>query len=82
MTLIELVLTLPIPRRVLRSAARALHPNKRRARGTIRLEMVGLGMALGAGAALLFAPNSGRELRRRIVARFDGGGHDPASAAA
>jgi YtxH-like protein len=75
MTLTDLVLSLPVPRSVLRTAARALRP-ARRARATARFEMLGLGLALGAGAALLLAPKSGRELRRQLFARFDGAARD------
>ena len=52
MTLAGLVLSLPIPRSALRSVVRALAP-KRRARLLARLEIVGLGMALAAGAVFL-----------------------------
>ena len=52
MTLARLVLSLPISRRALRSVVRALEP-KRRARLLARLEIVGLAMALGAGAVFL-----------------------------
>lgn len=69
MTLTDVALSLPIPRNVLRSAARVLRPTQR-ARASRRIEMLGLGMALGAGVALLWAPKSGRELRRQIFARF------------
>ena len=73
MTVTDLVLSLPIPRSVHRSAARALRPARR---ATARFDMLGLGLVLGAGAALLLAPKSGRELRRQLFARFDGAARD------
>ena len=34
--------------------------------------LVGIGIALGAGMALLYAPETGEKLRKRIGERFDG----------
>jgi gas vesicle protein len=37
---------------------------------------LGLGIALGAGVAILCAPQSGRDLRRQLSERFDGAADD------
>ena len=74
MTITDLALSLPIPRSLLRSAARALQ-STRRSSAPRQIGMLGLGMALGAGVALLYAPKSGRELRGQIAARLGGAGH-------
>jgi hypothetical protein len=46
--------------------------SRRRSHLLENLALVTLGAAVGAGAALLFAPNSGSETRARIGKRIDG----------
>jgi len=77
MTFTEIVRSLPASRDLVHSAVLALRPAPRRSlaghAGTL-----GIGIALGAGIALLCAPRSGRELRRQISTRFDDIVHHPA----
>lgn len=73
MTLAEVALSLPLSRSLLRSGVRALQ-GTRRSGAPRSIGTLGLGIALGAGVALLCAPSSGRELRGRIAARLGAGG--------
>jgi hypothetical protein len=75
MTLTDVVRSLPVARDIIQSAASVLQPSVRSS-ATVSVATFGLGMALGAGVALLCAPKSGRELRRQISARLDGAGHE------
>jgi hypothetical protein len=70
MTFTEIVRSLPASRDLVQSAVLALRPAPRR-NLTGHVGTLGLGIALGAGVALLYAPKSGRELRRQISARID-----------
>jgi len=76
MTFTEIIRSLPASRDLVHSAVLALRPAPRRNlagyAGTL-----GIGITLGAGLALLFAPRSGRELRRQISTRFDDIVHHP-----
>jgi hypothetical protein len=71
MTLYDVVRNLPTRRDdVMRMAG------YRRDHGSIyslstSLGLLGLGVAVGAGMALLYAPESGHKLRRRLADRFD-----------
>jgi len=71
MTLIELVRSLPLRHDELMRATghRAQHGAIYPVASSIGL--VGLGIAIGAGLALLYAPEPGQKLRRRLATRFD-----------
>jgi hypothetical protein len=71
MTLTDLLRSLPASRDLIDSAAHALRPAPQRSIAS-HLGTLGLGLAIGAGIALLCAPKSGRELRRHLSARLDG----------
>lgn len=73
--LTDVVRSLPVARDLIQSAASVLQPRPRSS-ATVGIAMLGLGMALGAGVALVFTPKSGRELRRQISTRLNGAGHD------
>ena len=71
MTLSDIVRNLPMRREEMIRAA-----GYRRAPGAIyatssTLGLLGLGIALGAGLALLYAPEPGQKLRKRLASRFD-----------
>jgi hypothetical protein len=67
----EFVRNLPASRDLFNSAVLALRPAPRRSLAG-HAGSLGLGLALGAGIALLCAPKAGRELRRQLSDRFDG----------
>jgi hypothetical protein len=71
MTLIDIVRSLPLARDELMRATghRAQHGAFHPVASSIGL--VGLGIAFGAGMALLYAPEAGHKLRRRLANRFD-----------
>ena len=71
MTFTDIVRSLPVSRDLVQSAVLALRPTPRRSL-TAHVGTLGLGIALGAGVALLCAPKSGRDLRRQLSERFDG----------
>lgn len=71
MTLTDVVRSLPASRDLLESAAHALRPAPHRSVAA-HFGTLGLGLAVGAGIALLCAPKSGRDLRRQLSARLDG----------
>lgn len=75
MTFTELAWSLPIARDIIQSAASVVQP-RMRSSAPVSIAMLGLGMAMGAGVALLCTPKSGREIRREISARFAGAGHE------
>jgi YtxH-like protein len=49
----------------------ALGLERRQSRVLERVALVGLGAAVGAGAALIFAPSSGEETRRKLTAQAE-----------
>jgi len=71
MTLTDVLRSLPASRDLIESGVNALRPAPHRSIvghfGTL-----GLGLAIGAGIALLCAPKSGRDLRRQLSSRLDG----------
>jgi hypothetical protein len=75
MTFTDIIRSLPVSRDLVQSAALALRPTPRRSL-TAHVGTLGLGIALGAGVALLCAPKSGRDLRRQLSERFDGAADD------
>lgn len=75
MTLTDIVRSLPVSRDLVQSAVLAVRPSPRWSL-TAHVGTFGLGIALGAGVALLCAPKSGRDLRRQLSDRFEGTVHD------
>lgn len=72
MTLIDIVRSLPLHRdELMRAAGYRARPGRLYPVAS-SLGLVGLGIALGAGMALLYAPEAGANLRKRLVERFDG----------
>ena len=77
MTFTEIVRSLPASRDLVHSAVLALRPAPRPRSLAGHAGTLGIGIALGAGIALLCAPSSGRELRRQLSTRFDDIVHHP-----
>lgn len=71
MTLTDILRSLPASRDLIESAAYALRPAPNRSVAA-HVGTLGLGLAVGAGIALLCAPKSGRDLRRQLSERLDG----------
>jgi len=75
MNFTDIVRSLPVSRDLVQSAVLALRPAPRRSL-TAHVGTLGLGLAVGAGVALLCAPKSGRDLRRQLSERFEGAADD------
>lgn len=71
MTFTDIVRGLPVTRDLVQSALVGLRPTPRRNLAA-HVGTLGLGIALGAGVAMLCAPKSGRDLRRQLAERFNG----------
>lgn len=71
MTLYDVVRNLPARRDdMMRMAGYRREPGALYSLST-SLGLLGLGVAVGAGMALLYAPEPGQKLRRRLATRFD-----------
>jgi hypothetical protein len=71
MTLYDMVRNLPTRSEdVMRAAGYRRDPGTMYSLST-SLGLLGLGVAVGAGMALLYAPETGQKLRRRLASRLD-----------